>query len=66
MHSLIQERLEDLLTGVPPDGLDGEVSRHMENCAECRDEIAILRNHAEMLRTLRELKKKVEHLTNKP
>jgi len=53
MHSLIQERLEDLLSGAAPGGISGEVSRHLETCDECRDEVAMLQGHAHMLRTLR-------------
>ncbi len=53
MHSLIQERLEDLLSGATPAGRGEDVSRHLETCTECRDEIAMLRGHAQLLRALR-------------
>ncbi len=53
MHSLIQERLEDLLAGPMPDSGSPEVGRHLEACAECRDEFALLQTHARMLQTLR-------------
>jgi len=53
MHSLIQERLEDLLTGVTPGGASGEVGRHLETCEECRAEVAMLQSHSALLQTLR-------------
>jgi hypothetical protein len=50
MHGPIQDRLEDLLKGRTSEaGLDS----HLASCSECRDELALMRNHAQMLHALR-------------
>ena len=49
MHRVIQDRLEQALAGTD----DVPVTEHLVQCAECREEVADMRRHAAMLRSLR-------------
>lgn len=52
MHRLIQDHLEEVLA--ESNGEDrGARAAHLAECSECREEIAVLREHATMLRALR-------------
>jgi hypothetical protein len=52
MHRLIQDHLEEVLA--ESNGEDrGPAAAHLAECSECREEIAVLRGHATMLRALR-------------
>lgn len=53
MHSLIQEHLEDLLSGSARADQPVEVQRHLDGCSECQSEVAVLRRHSELLQSLR-------------
>jgi predicted anti-sigma-YlaC factor YlaD len=58
MHRLIQDRLEEVLAESNPEGLRSaaEISpaaAHLAECSECREEVAALRRHAAMIRSLR-------------
>lgn len=49
MHRLIRDHLEEVLTGegAQPDHPAG---KHLEECEECRNEIALMRGHGDILR----------------
>jgi anti-sigma factor RsiW len=49
MHRVIQDRLEQALAGTD----DVPVTEHLAQCAECREEVADMRRHSAMLRSLR-------------
>jgi hypothetical protein len=49
MHREIYNHLEDVLTGTPPDS----AARHLERCAECREEVGTMRSQATLVRQLR-------------
>jgi hypothetical protein len=50
MHRLIRDHLEEVLAR--PNG-SGPAAQHLEECAECRDEIAAMREHAAILQEFR-------------
>jgi predicted anti-sigma-YlaC factor YlaD len=50
MHRLLRDRLEEVLAD---SGIDATAKLHLDQCEECRGEIASMREHAEMLRGLR-------------
>jgi hypothetical protein len=48
MHRLIQDHLEEVLTeGLGPEHPAG---KHLAECEECRSEVALMREHSEVLR----------------
>jgi anti-sigma factor RsiW len=62
MHGFIRDRLEDLLTAESSSArLSGitakydieEVAKHLESCAECSSEFALIKAQSALLRTLR-------------
>jgi len=50
MHRLIRENLEEVLKGADT---ETPASRHLEECDECREDVAAMRQHAAVLRTFR-------------
>ncbi|MGD1093510.1 MAG: hypothetical protein ABSB35_16165 [Bryobacteraceae bacterium] len=55
MHRLIRDHLEEVLAGPVSEsrGSDGNASRHLHECDECRQEVEAMREHAALLRELR-------------
>ena len=54
MHRLIRDRLEEVLAESPISmERGGSTAAHLEECAECRGEIAAMQEHAALLRELR-------------
>jgi predicted anti-sigma-YlaC factor YlaD len=51
MHGMIRDRLEEVLARPKP-GLAGDLA-HLDECAKCREEVAAMREQAEMLQSLR-------------
>jgi hypothetical protein len=51
MHRLVQENLEEILTGC---GADHPASRHLAECGDCRDTVAAMRQHAALMREWRQ------------
>lgn len=49
MHRLMRERLEETVAGSP----DDIALQHLENCEECRTEVAALREQAAVMHALR-------------
>jgi len=49
MHREIFERLEDVLSGAPTD----LAAKHLHNCGDCRDEIAVMTAQAKLIRQLK-------------
>jgi predicted anti-sigma-YlaC factor YlaD len=49
MHREIYEHLEDVLSGSPPD----LAARHLQSCAECRDEVGVMRAQAKLVQQLK-------------
>jgi predicted anti-sigma-YlaC factor YlaD len=49
MHREIYERLEDVLSGTPPD----IAVKHLKQCQECRDEVISMRAQAALVRQLK-------------
>src|SRR5208282_6310414 len=49
MHREIYERLEDVLSGTPPD----LAAKHLKQCQECRDEVISMRTQATLVRQLK-------------
>ena len=49
MHREIYEHLEDVLSGSPPD----LAARHLQGCAECREEVGVMHSHATVVRQLK-------------
>jgi len=49
MHREIYERLEDVLSGTPPD----LAAKHLKQCQECRDEVISMRAQAALVRQLK-------------
>jgi hypothetical protein len=49
MHREIYERLEEVLSGTPPDSAE----RHLQQCQECRDEVVSMRTQAALVRQLK-------------
>jgi len=52
MHRIIRDHLEQVLGERPP-ALDHPAGKHLAECAECRDEVAAMREQAAMLRQWR-------------
>ena len=52
MHRIIRDHLEDVLTG-PGSASGHPAGKHLEECAECRDAVAAMREQAAMLRQWR-------------
>ena len=46
MHRLVEENLEEVLKGATR---EHPASRHLAECPECRNEVAVMRDHSEML-----------------
>ena len=53
MHRVIQDRLEEVLDSVRAGKLSGELTVHLDQCAECRREIESMDQQARLLRRLR-------------
>lgn len=53
MHGLIRDGLEARLQRAPGEQFPPEFAAHLESCAECRGEIAGMREHSALLRALR-------------
>lgn len=55
MHRLIRDHLEQVLAepGERPSGMIREFHQHLEQCGECRGEIATMREQAAMIRRYR-------------
>jgi len=51
MHGMIRDHLEEVLAGRKPE-LHEELA-HLDECAECREEVAAMRKQAELLQSLR-------------
>ena len=49
MHREIYKHLEDVLTGTPPDS----VAKHLQECAECREEVGAMHGQATIVRRLK-------------
>lgn len=49
MHREIYERLEEVLSGIPPD----LAAKHLTQCQECRDEVISMRAQAALVRELK-------------
>ena len=49
MHREIYERLEEVLSGTPPDLAE----KHLKHCQECRDEVITMRAQAALVRQLK-------------
>ena len=49
MHREIYERLEEVLSGTPPDSAE----RHLQQCQECRDEVVSMRKQSALVRQLK-------------
>jgi len=49
MHRVIEDRLEQVLAGNESE----PVASHLASCEECNTEVAVMRQHAAMLRALR-------------
>jgi hypothetical protein len=49
MHREIYERLEEVLSGTPPDSAE----KHLQQCPECRDEVGSMRTQAALVRQLK-------------
>ena len=56
MHRLVQENLEEILKGGSSKGHAGDhpASRHLAECAECREEVAAMGEHSALLRRWRD------------
>ena len=52
MHRLIQDHLEEVLAG-KRFGPDHPAGKHLQQCGECRDEVAAMQEHAGLLREWR-------------
>jgi hypothetical protein len=53
MHREIQNQIEEVLGATEADARARRVSEHLNGCAECRDEIGGMRDHAALLQQLR-------------
>lgn len=51
MHRIIEDHLEDVLSGALPAG--HQVSVHLKECGECREETAAMRAHSQLLRAFK-------------
>ena len=49
MHRGVRDRLEDILAGTQNASCEG----HLDECAECNAEVAVMREHGRLLRSLR-------------
>src|SRR5262249_19031023 len=50
MHRVIRDHLEEVLAPTPGNGFATE---HLNECEECREEVAAMREHAQLLQGLR-------------
>ncbi len=50
MHRFIRDHLEEVLSET---NRKGPSAQHLDECSECRDEVAAMREHAALLRELR-------------
>src|SRR5258708_6429750 len=53
MHRFIQDHLEEVLAESSEDFIKEPVRKHLEQCDECRSQLAGMRRQSAMLRTLR-------------
>jgi anti-sigma factor RsiW len=53
MHGRVRDKLEDILAGTGGHTRNAMDERHLDECAECRDEIAAMREQQRLLRSLR-------------
>jgi predicted anti-sigma-YlaC factor YlaD len=57
MHRRVRDKLEDILAGdhiqASRDQPDGHPESHLDECAECRDDIEAMREQQRLLRSLR-------------
>ena len=53
MHGLIKERLEGYLRGAPDTCFPVDFQEHLKACAECRDELNLMRQQAALLQVFR-------------
>jgi len=53
MHRVIRDHLEEVLSGDTAGRGSQDFEYHLQNCAECRDEVAAMRRHSDALRQLR-------------
>jgi hypothetical protein len=51
MHRLIEDHLEEVLSGTLPSG--HQVSVHLKDCGECREETNLMRAHTQLLRAFK-------------
>jgi predicted anti-sigma-YlaC factor YlaD len=51
MHRIIEDHLEDVLSGALPAG--HQVSVHLRECGECREETSAMREHSALLRAFK-------------
>ncbi|HEV2199749.1 MAG TPA: hypothetical protein VGR73_08000 [Bryobacteraceae bacterium] len=49
MHREIYDRLEEILSGAPPDS----AAKHLQQCEECREKVAAMAGQAALLRVLK-------------
>jgi len=53
MHHTIQDGLEDYLAGIAGNGERARIEAHLSECAECRQEVALMGEMSELFSTLR-------------
>jgi predicted anti-sigma-YlaC factor YlaD len=53
MHHIIQDGLEDFLAGTAGNGDRARIEAHLGECAECRQEVATMREMSDLFSTLR-------------